>query len=216
MATRKPPPPNPNLLPLFSPEVLDNGTATLNVLKTQCASCQACALHETRKNVVFGEGNATRPFIAFVGEGPGEQEDLSGRPFIGKSGQLLTQMIQAMGLAREEIYICNAVACRPPGNRPPEEEEIKACNRYLVGQLRAVRPQVIVTLGATAAKAVLKGSRALSELRGQWLAWEDVPVRATFHPAYLLRKPAAKADTWKDLQAVLKKLGRALPEAPSP
>lgn len=142
-------------------------------------------------------------------------EDKEGRPFIGKSGQLLTKMIEAMGLARADIYICNVVACRPPGNRPPEEDEVKACNTFLFGQLRAVRPEVIVTLGATASRSLLKGTRPLSELRGQWLEWEGIPVRVTFHPAFLLRKPPAKVDAWKDLTAVIKRLGRSLPEAPA-
>lgn len=213
---KKPAVPNPAALSLFSPEILDDGTATLTRLREDCRNCQACGLYVTRKNPVFGEGRATRPVIAFVGEGPGEQEDLAGRPFIGKSGQLLTQMIHAMGLTREEVYICNTVACRPPSNRAPEDDEIKACQPFLLGQLRAVRPQVIVTLGGTAAKALIKGGKALNELRGRWWEWEAVPVRPSFHPAYLLRKPVAKAEAWKDLQAVLKKLGIELPEtAPS-
>ena len=213
---KKAPPPTPNILPLFSQAVLDNGSASLSVLREQCLSCVACKLHETRKNAVFGEGNPTHPLVAFVGEGPGEQEDLSGRPFIGKSGQLLTKMITAMGFAREEIYICNVVACRPPGNRKPEEDEIKACNRFMVGQLRAVRPQIVVALGATAAKALVKGGKPMHELRGQWQVWEEVPVRVTYHPSYLLRTPSAKTEAWRDLQAVLKKLGRELPETPNP
>lgn len=197
-------------LTLFSEAVLNDGTAALAVLKERCVSCVRCKLSATRTNVVFGEGNASQPSIAFVGEGPGENEDKTGRPFVGRAGELLNAMIEKMGYARTDIYICNVVACRPPANRLPEEDEIDACSEFLTGQLQAVKPKVIVALGLTAARALARSSKPLGELRGQWHEWKGIPLRATYHPAYLLRNPNAKTDAWEDLRRVLKKLN---PEA---
>ncbi len=193
-------------LSLFSEKILNDGSASISVLRDQCTSCTRCKLSQTRTQVVFGEGAAAQPPIAFVGEGPGENEDKTGRPFVGRAGEMLNSMIEKMGFARTDIYICNVVACRPPANRLPEEDEIKACNEFLVGQLQAVKPRVIVALGLTAAKALARSSQPLGELRGQWHEWQGIPLRVTYHPAYLLRNPNAKTDAWEDLQRVLKKL----------
>jgi DNA polymerase len=194
---------------LFAPEqlrVAPNPQA-LQVLREAVPSCKACKLCASRSKVVFGVGNGSAPPVAFVGEGPGEQEDLKGEPFVGRAGKLLDQMIGAMGLARDRVYICNVVNCRPPENRKPEPDEISACSRYLVGQLRAVQPQVIVALGATAAQTLLRVKKGINDLRGKWHVWENIPLRATFHPAYLLRVPGEKNAAWLDLKQVMSKLG---------
>ena len=142
----------------------------------------------------------------FVGEAPGEDEDIKGEPFVGKAGQLLTKMIEAMGLAREDVYICNTVKCRPPNNRNPEPDELAACEPFLKGQLASVKPEVIVTLGKFAAQALLREQTPISRLRGTWREYEGIPVMPTFHPAYLLRSPQEKGRVWDDLQQVMKKL----------
>lgn len=171
--------------------------------------CQRCPLHSDRKQVVFGEGNIDSPDIAFVGEGPGANEDEEGRPFIGRAGQLLDGMIKAMGYERSQVYICNVVNCRPPGNRKPEKVEVDACSMFLTGQLRIVKPKLIVALGATAVQSLTNSKKGIKDLRERWLEWKDkktgevVPMRATYHPAYLLRSPNKKAESWKDLQMVM-------------
>jgi len=166
-----------------------------------------CGLSESRENVVFGIGKTDRPRVAFVGEGPGANEDMKGVPFIGKAGLLLDQMIDAMSMGREEVYITNVVLCRPPDNRKPHPHEAQACREFLVGQLRAVQPECIVALGAAAAQALLGSKKKISALMGDWYEWEGTPVRATFHPAYLLRDPSQKRKAWDDLQAVMLRLG---------
>jgi DNA polymerase len=143
----------------------------------------------------------------FVGEAPGEDEDLQGLPFVGKAGQLLTKMIEAMGLKRDDVYICNTVKCRPPNNRNPEPDELEACEPYLKGQLGAVKPEAIVTLGKFAAQALLRDQTPISRLRGQWRDYEGIPLMPTFHPAYLLRSPGEKGKVWDDLKQVMAKLG---------
>jgi uracil-DNA glycosylase len=143
----------------------------------------------------------------FVGEGPGEQEDLAGLPFVGPAGQLLTKMIEAMGLQRDSVYICNVVKCRPPNNRNPETEEIAACDPFLKGQVAAVNPRVIVALGKFAAQTLLNDSTPITRLRGQWRKYSNIDLMPTFHPAYLLRNPNDKRLAWADLQAVMKKMG---------
>lgn len=185
-----------------------SGADALRPLQAKVQYCQKCRLHSTRTHTVFGEGNTTEPLIAFVGEGPGENEDLQGRPFVGKAGGLLDKMLKAMELAREQVYICNVVKCRPPGNRKPEEDEIKACGDFLSQQLRIVQPRVIVALGATAANTLLNSTKPLGNLRGQWHKWEGRPVRVTYHPAFLLRPQGSKhkPEAWTDLQAVMAKL----------
>jgi DNA polymerase len=177
----------------------------LEEVRTELGECTRCKLHKGRHNIVFGVGNP-RARMMFVGEAPGEDEDLQGIPFVGKAGQLLTKMIEAMGLARGDVYICNTVKCRPPNNRNPEPDELAACEPFLKGQLAAVKPEVIVTLGKFAAQALLREDTPISRLRGQWKTYAGIPLMPTFHPAYLLRSPGEKGKVWDDLKQVMKKL----------
>jgi uracil-DNA glycosylase len=199
---------------LFTGEMLNGpkGTAELQRLREECKGCSKCALSEHRSLVVFGSG-PVEPLLAFVGEGPGETEDRSGFPFIGRAGQQLTRMIAAMGLRREEVFLCNAVMCRPEQNRTPTNSEVASCRPYLYGQLQAVSPKVIVCLGATAARAVLQEARAMEYMRNVWHAWEGIPVRVTYHPSFLIRPEGEgyKPHAWLDLQAVLERLGLPIP-----
>jgi DNA polymerase len=174
-------------------------------------NCTRCKLGKGRTKLVYGTGSATARLV-FVGEAPGEDEDLSGIPFVGKAGQLLTKMIEAMGLSRDTVYICNTVKCRPPNNRNPEADELSSCEPFLVGQLAAIKPEVIVTLGKFAAQALLRDQTPISRLRGSWREYQGIPTMPTFHPAYLLRSPDEKGKVWSDLQQVMKKLG--LPAKP--
>ena len=183
----------------------------LDAVRTELGECTRCKLHKTRTNIVFGVGNPEARLM-FVGEAPGEDEDLQGFPFVGKAGQLLTKMIEAMGLRREDVYICNTVKCRPPNNRNPEPDELLACEPFLKGQLGAVKPEAIVTLGKFAAQSLLRESTPITRLRGQWREYEGIPVMPTFHPAYLLRSPAEKGKVWDDLKQVMKKLGLPAPK----
>jgi len=178
---------------------------TLDAVRSELGECTRCKLHKGRHNIVFGVGSATARLV-FVGEAPGEDEDMQGIPFVGKAGQLLTKMIEAMGLKRDEVYICNTVKCRPPNNRNPEPDELGACEPYLKGQLAALRAEVIVTLGKFAAQALLRDETPISRLRGQWRTYAGVPLMPTFHPAYLLRSPGEKGKVWADLQQVMAKL----------
>lgn len=184
--------------------------ALLAPMREQALGCIRCRLHETRTKVVFGEGSAEAP-ILFVGEGPGRDEDLQGRPFVGAAGKLLTRIIEAMGFRRQEVYICNVVKCRPPNNRPPAPDEAEACRGYLTAQLTTIRPQLICALGRTAANALLETQAPMSALRGKILAWGEIPLIVTFHPAYLLRNPAAKKEVWDDMKRALAFLGRTPP-----
>ena len=176
------------------------------VLEEIGENCTRCKLGKGRTKLVFGTGSATARLV-FVGEAPGEDEDLSGIPFVGKAGQLLTKMIEAMGLSRDTVYICNTVKCRPPNNRNPEPDELASCEPFLKGQLAAIRPEVIVTLGKFAAQALLRDQTPISRLRGAWREYQGIPLMPTFHPAYLLRSPGEKSKVWGDLQLVMKKLG---------
>ena len=185
---------------------------TLEQLEAGLQGCTRCKLHKGRHNIVFGVGDA-HARLMFVGEAPGEDEDLKGEPFVGRAGQLLTKMIEAMGLSREQVYICNTVKCRPPNNRNPEPDELETCEPFLKGQLAAVKPEVIVTLGKFAAQALLRDETAISRLRGQWRQYEGIPLMPTFHPAYLLRSPGEKGKVWDDLKQVMKKLGLQPPKA---
>jgi DNA polymerase len=173
--------------------------------------CSRCKLHKERNKIVFGDGSPNAKLV-FVGEGPGADEDAQGLPFVGRAGRLLTQMIEAMGLQRKEVYICNVVKCRPPENRAPEPDEVAACSPFLLRQIDVLNPQVIVCLGAVAAKTLLNTTRGISSFRGEWLEWRGRKLMATYHPAYLLRNPPAKADVWKDLQKVMAELGLQLPK----
>ena len=176
--------------------------------------CTRCKLHKGRHTIVFGDGSPNAKLV-FVGEGPGADEDAQGLPFVGRAGKLLTQMIEAMGLQRKDVYICNVVKCRPPENRAPEPDEVAACSPYLLRQIDAINPKIVVCLGASAAKALLNTTRGISSFRGEWLEWRGRKLMATFHPAYLLRNPPAKADVWKDLQKVMAELGLQLPKKKS-
>ncbi|NVJ04653.1 uracil-DNA glycosylase [Myxococcus sp. AM001] len=180
---------------------------TLDEVRRELGDCQRCKLCSTRKNLVFGSGNP-RAELVFVGEGPGEHEDLQGVPFVGAAGDLLTKMIGAMGYRRDDVYICNVVKCRPPGNRNPEPEEIASCEPFLRAQLAAIQPKVVVALGKFAAQTLLRDSTPITRLRGNWRTYEGIQLMPTFHPAYLLRSPAEKRKAWEDLQAVMKALGK--------
>jgi len=179
-----------------------------SLLKTRedLGECTRCKLHSTRHKIVFGDGNPKAELV-FVGEGPGADEDAQGLPFVGRAGKLLTQMIEAMGLQRKDVYICNVVKCRPPENRQPEEDEVKSCSPFLMRQIDVIAPKVIVCLGATAAKTLLQTNRGISQFRGEWLEFRGRKLLATYHPAYLLRNPPAKSEVWKDLQKVMAVLG---------
>ncbi|MGC2526432.1 MAG: uracil-DNA glycosylase [Candidatus Acidiferrum sp.] len=179
---------------------------TLLKIRTDLGECTRCKLHKTRNNIVFGDGNPKAELV-FVGEGPGHDEDMQGLPFVGRAGKLLTQMIEAMGLQRKDVYICNVVKCRPPENRLPEKDEVATCSPYLLRQLDAIAPKVIVCLGACAAQTLLETNRGISNFRGQWLEFRGRKLMATYHPAYLLRNPSAKSEVWKDLQKVMTVLG---------
>jgi uracil-DNA glycosylase family 4 len=184
---------------------------TLLKIREDLGECTRCKLHKGRNKIVFGDGNP-RAELVFVGEGPGADEDAQGLPFVGRAGKLLTQMIEAMGLQRKDVYICNVVKCRPPENRAPEPDEVAACSPFLIRQIDSIHPKVIVCLGATAAKTILNTTRGISQFRGEWLEWRGHKLMATYHPAYLLRNPPAKADVWKDLQKVMAELGLQLPK----
>jgi DNA polymerase len=179
---------------------------TLLEVREDLGECTRCKLHKTRNKIVFGDGSAKAQLV-FVGEGPGADEDAQGLPFVGRAGKLLTQMIEAMGLQRSDVYICNVVKCRPPGNRQPENDEVEKCSPFLFRQLDVLQPKVIVCLGATAAQTLLQTNRSISHFRGQWMDFRGYKMLATYHPAYLLRNPAAKGDVWKDLQKVMAELG---------
>jgi DNA polymerase len=175
-------------------------------IREDLGECTRCKLHSTRHKIVFGDGNPKAKLV-FVGEGPGADEDAQGLPFVGRAGKLLTQMIEAMGLQRQDVYICNVVKCRPPGNRQPEEDEVRTCSPFLLRQIDVIAPQVIVCLGAVAAKTLLQTNRGISQFRGEWLEFRGRKLLATYHPAYLLRNPPAKSEVWKDLQKVMAVLG---------
>ena len=194
--------------------------AELRAISEDIGDCTRCRLAKGRKNIVFGTGNIHAELM-FVGEGPGADEDEQGLPFVGRAGQLLNNMIVAMGLRREDVYIANVVKCRPPGNRTPERDECETCMPFLMRQIAGIRPKVIVALGATAARNLLAINSPMSELRGRWYDFHvnvnsqgrpdanapTVKLAVTYHPAFLLRDPRQKKETWKDLQMVMKYLG---------
>jgi uracil-DNA glycosylase len=186
------------------------GSEALLAIRRDLGSCTRCRLHAGRTHLVFGVGNP-RAELVFVGEGPGGDEDLQGEPFVGRAGQLLTRMIEAMGFARSEVYIANVVKCRPPANRDPEPDEIEACEPFLKAQIAAIRPRVVVALGRFAVQTLLRDTTPISRQRGRWREYEGVKLMPTFHPAYLLRNPAEKKPAWDDLQLVMKEFGKAPP-----
>jgi len=182
----------------------------LAVIQDEVRGCTSCRLGAARRNTVFARGN---PFarLCFIGEGPGEQEDKQGVPFVGPAGQLLDKIIVAMGLSPEDVYVVNVVKCRPPNNRVPEPDEMRTCTPFLVRQLDLVRPEAIVALGRTAVGFLLDSKDSMSRMRGKWHTYEGIPVLPTWHPAYLLRTPEAKADTWADMKVVMARLGIPVP-----
>jgi DNA polymerase len=177
----------------------------LSALRLEMGECRCCQLAGLRRNLVFGEGNP-RADLVFVGEAPGADEDAQGRPFVGAAGQLLTKIIAAMGLKREDVYICNILKCRPPGNRDPLPGEIAACEPFLIRQLAAIRPKVICALGTFAAHTLLKSEAPITVLRGRFHRYQGIPLMPTFHPAYLLRNGGAKKQVWEDVRKIMKLL----------
>ena len=183
---------------------------TLLAIQADIGDCKRCRLHASRNKIVFGTGNAQAKLV-FVGEGPGADEDLQGLPFVGRAGQLLTQMIEntaskeGIPLKRQDVYICNVVKCRPPENRTPEADEMEMCGQFLFRQLSAIRPRAICALGATAAKALLARKEGVTRMRGNWFNWNNIQVMVTYHPSYLLRayNQDAKREAWEDLKKVL-------------
>ncbi len=210
-APEPPPPVVAASAPAREPLPLEERRRRLDVLAAEIRSCTRCALHEKRTQTVFARGTGSSG-LCFIGEGPGADEDAQGFPFVGAAGQLLDRMIAAMGLGRDEVYVCNIVKCRPPQNRKPETEEMAACTPYLAEQIELLEPTVIVALGATAVQGLLGTTEGIMRLRGKWKLYKGrIPVMPTFHPAYLLRTAAAKREVWEDLQAVLRQMGRPLP-----
>ncbi len=193
--------------PLFEPQ------DELERLLAQVQKCKSCALHKTRKRPVLGEGNP-KALLMFIGEAPGAEEDEQGRPFVGKAGELLTRMIKAMGLNREEFYITNLIKCRPPNNRNPKPEEIEACKPFLLKQLEIIKPKLLCTLGSFAAQSLLGVQEKISSLRGKVLKWQGIILIPTFHPAFLLRNPSYKKFAWEDLKRLMAEYRRLKAEKP--
>src|SRR6202041_2429467 len=183
----------------------------LRLIREDLGECTRCRLSKQgRKQIVFGVGNP-KAELMFIGEAPGADEDQQGEPFVGRAGQLLNNMIKAMGLRREDVYIANIIKCRPPGNRTPERDECETCSPFLMRQIAAIKPKAIVALGAVAAKTLLAINAPMSEFRGRWFDFRGSKLAVTYHPAFLLRDPRQKKETWKDLQMVMKELGLAIP-----
>ncbi len=207
----------------FAEEGMSDPVKALQAIRIDLGDCTRCPLHQQgRKQIVFGVGNP-KAELMFVGEGPGADEDEKGEPFVGRGGQLLNNMIKAMGIEREHVYIANIVKCRPPGNRQPERDECATCSPFLMRQIAAVKPKVIVALGATAAKTLLAMNSSMLQLRGRFYefrpsgmphsdsGWNGCKLAVTYHPAFLLRDPRQKGEAWKDLQMVMKELGMKAP-----
>ena len=207
---RTPAAPASTILPAAAPslfEVIDRvADDSLPRIREDIGDCTRCILHKGRSNIVFGVGNLKAELV-FVGEGPGHDEDLKGEPFVGRAGKLLTQMIEAMGLRREDVYIANVVKCRPPENRLPEKDEITTCSPFLMRQLDVIKPKVICCLGSCSSQTLLQTTQGISKFRGEWFDFRGAKLIATYHPAYLLRNPPAKSEVWKDLQKVMAVLG---------
>jgi DNA polymerase len=180
---------------------------TLGEIREEIGDCRRCKLARGRNHIVFGQGSP-RAYLMFIGEGPGEEEDLQGLPFVGAAGQLLDRILNKMGIPRDEVYIANIVKCRPPGNREPERDEVDSCLPFLKKQIKAVRPRIIVTLGRTATQCLLNTQAPLTRLRGRWQRYDKIPVMPTFHPSYLLRFPQERKKTWEDMQQVMDFLAR--------
>jgi uracil-DNA glycosylase len=212
-----------NTIALKPEQSVSDPVTALRIIREDLGDCKRCVLHKQgRKQIVFGVGNPTAELM-FVGEGPGADEDEKGEPFVGRAGQLLNNMIKAMGIERESVYIANIVKCRPPGNRQPERDECATCSPFLMRQIAVVKPKVIVALGATAAKTLLAMNSSMIQLRGRFYDfrptgvrsndpdWDGCKLAVTYHPAFLLRDPRQKGEAWKDLQMVMKELGLKAP-----
>lgn len=208
-------PPPVHRLPSTKPRAVAPGTvssgekesASLELLRETIGDCHRCRLCKERRHLVFGEGSPTARLM-FVGEGPGREEDAVGRPFVGEAGKLLTRIIEnGMGLSRQDVYICNVVKCRPPNNRDPETDEVEICLPFLQEQIRIIHPQVICTLGRVAGQALFGGSFRISDERGKWRTYMEIPLMPTYHPAYLLRNASAKRDVWEDVKNIMRELG---------
>ncbi len=196
-----------NLVVVKAEKNVADPVAALRLIREDIGDCTRCKLHQQgRKQIVFGVGDP-RAELMFVGEAPGADEDQQGEPFVGRAGQLLNNMIKAMGISREQVYIANVVKCRPPSNRTPERDECDTCSPFLMRQIAVVQPKVIVALGAVAAKNLLAVQSSLGDLRGRWFEYRGCKLAVTYHPAFLLRDPRQKAEAWKDLQMVMKELG---------
>src|ERR1017187_2794803 len=217
-----------DLIALKPEQGVSDPVKALKIIREDLGDCTRCVLHKQgRKQIVFGVGNPTAELM-FVGEGPGADEDAQGEPFVGRAGQLLNNMIKAMGISREQVYIANIVKCRPPGNRTPEREECATCSPFLMRQIAVIKPKVVVALGAVAAKPLLAMNASMMQLRGRFYdfrpagvrvndrsnepRWDGCKLAVTYHPAFLLRDPRQKGEAWKDLQMVMNELGMKPPE----
>ncbi|MCM2357969.1 MAG: uracil-DNA glycosylase [Geobacteraceae bacterium] len=199
-------------LPYGTPETVSTPAGekqreSLDDIRTNLGECGRCQLGKTRTNLVFGVGNPEARLV-FVGEAPGRDEDLQGEPFVGEAGQLLTKIIQAMGFRREEVYICNVLKCRPPNNRNPQPSEVEQCHPFMLRQVKAIGPAVVVALGTFAAQTLLQTKEPISRLRGRFHDYHGIPLMPTFHPAFLLRNAEKKREVWEDMQQVMRLLGK--------
>jgi DNA polymerase len=212
----KPVPLDTELFVVPKPEAsVTDPVEALRIIREDLGDCTRCRLHKQgRKQIVFGVGDPHADLM-FIGEAPGADEDIQGEPFVGRAGQLLNNMIKAMGLRREDVYIANIIKCRPPNNRTPERDECETCSPFLMRQIEAIKPKAIVALGAVAAKTLLAINAPMSEFRGHWYDFRGTKLAVTYHPAFLLRDPRQKKEAWKDLQMVMKKLGLEPPAKPA-
>jgi DNA polymerase len=181
---------------------------TLEEVRKELGDCKRCKLHLTRRTIVFGEGNE-KATLMFIGEGPGYDEDVQGKPFVGRAGQLLTKIIESINLSREEVYIANIIKCRPPQNRNPEPDEIQSCNPFLARQISAIQPKIICALGTFSAQTLLKTDVKITALRGKFYDLEGIKVIPTYHPAFLLRNPEKKREVWEDMKKIAEWLNNA-------
>ena len=201
MPSKRPPVDAPSLFGEPAPAAASPVDETLEAIREDLGECTRCKLHASRKHIVFGEGNP-KAQLMFVGEGPGADEDATGRPFVGAAGKLLDRIIEAIGLKRDDVYIANVVKCRPPGNRKPEKDESGTCQQFLYRQIAAIQPKVIVSLGNTPLESLLNLKVGITKARGEFYDYAGIKVMATFHPAYLLRDPSKKREVWEDMKKV--------------
>lgn len=193
--------------PASSSASLSIPSSSLSEVRVHLGDCTRCKLHQGRNNIVFGVGNPQADLV-IVGEAPGRDEDLKGEPFVGRAGKLLTDIIEAIGLTRQDVYICNVIKCRPPENRNPEQDEIEQCSPYLKAQLSAIKPKMMCALGKFAAQTLTQSDTPISKMRGNFFDYENIPVMVTYHPAYLLRNPSAKKEVWEDMKKLHAELCR--------